>query len=448
MSHHRCFSTGALMAKCIVACLFFAISASAFAKATRIRLVWQDDPTSTMTVVWHQESGKPKQVLYSTKGPISLSNAKRASKTSQISTVDYMEMQNASAHLKKLKADTLYHFAINDSEGLGKSFSFKTASDTRKPFTFIAGGDSKTEERLRERYRKGNRMVAKLHPLFVLYAGDFTSGDGLNAEGWQHWLKDWSELSTTTDGRMIPIVPVRGNHEADEDILYRLFGLRSPKNYFALSFGGDLLRLYALNSEINIVRPSDKKNRSGKEMSPIETRQREWFIKDLESTKATFTAASYHKPIRPHTKSKGENDYLYRSWADVFHIHQLDLSIDGDSHMHKITWPVIPSTKEGSHQGFIRNDKEGTVFTGEGSWGAPERANNDDKPWTRQSGSIHQFKWIHVHPDQIKLHTVLLSNEAKAKSNSDADPFHIPEGIELFDPTGNEPFISVPARSK
>ncbi len=426
--------------------LLLSLTQGLLAKVSRIRLAWQEDPTSTLTLGWHQESGEAVAVHYQ----VARRGVDRPdegwAKVTEFRSENYMEMENRFAYLKDLKPDTDYQFAIRDSEGVTEVFHFRTAPDTAKPFTFIAGGDSKSEPRLRERYRKGNRMVAKLHPLFVVYAGDFISGDGLDPEGWRHWLHDWSELATTKEGRMIPIVVVRGNHEAEEEILYKLFGLHSPKNYFALSFGGDLMRFYSLNSEINIVKKGDR--RSFDKPSTMENRQTQWLEKDLKEVKATFTAASYHKPIRPHTKSKSENDYLYRTWAHLFHDQRLDLVIEGDSHMHKITWPVIPSNGNDSHEGFIRNDKEGTVFTGEGSWGAPVRNNDDDKPWTRQSGKIHQFKWIHVHPDAIRMHTVILDNKEKARANSERNPFEIPEGVELFQPEGQEAVITLKPRSK
>ena len=164
-----------------------------------------------------------------------------------------------------------------------------------------------------------------------------------------------------------------------------------------------------------------------------------------------FKMAGYHRPFHPHTASKHEADYQYAQWAQLFNDYGLSLSLDGDAHLHKITYPLKPSDAEGSFQGFIRDDATGTVFIGEGSWGAHPRVNNDDKPWTLQSGSFNQIKWIHVVPENEKslsmeIFTVITAtyddsdslslHVDEVESLNDDDLFGIPKNIRLFDPDG------------
>jgi hypothetical protein len=78
--------------------------------------------------------------------------------------------------------------------------------------------------------------------------------------------------------------------------------------------------------------------------------------------------------------------------------------------MVKQSYPVRPSTKRGSYENFIRDDEKGFVFIGEGSWGAPARPADDDKPWTMASASFHQFKWIQAFPDELLIRTVKFDN--------------------------------------
>ena len=103
-------------------------------------------------------------------------------------------------------------------------FYFKTAPDKPKAFTFVIGGDTKSFE---ESYQAGlasNKMVAKLSPLFVIFNGDFNSGNGTYPERWHQWLRDWDTLTTTPQGRKIPIVPIHGNHEnGNKTILNKIF---------------------------------------------------------------------------------------------------------------------------------------------------------------------------------------------------------------------------------
>ena len=137
---------------------------------------------------------------------------------------------------------------------------------------------------------------------------------------------------------------------------------------------------------------------------------------------------------------------MYRQWAFLFQQYGLSISLDADSHMHKITFPISPDSSGTAHMGFIRDDENGCMYIGEGSWGATPRENNDDKPWTLTSGSFNQIKWIHVFPEtgdkeaHLDIYTVISSeydqdttqifyDEIEALSEDNL--FHIPEGIRL-----------------
>ena len=81
--------------------------------------------------------------------------------------------------------------------------------------------------------------------------------------------------------------------------------------------------------------------------------------------------------MRPHYASKSEGDDEYLNWAQLFYDHAVDLVIECDSHIVKRTHPVRPSTATGSDEGFIQDDVAGTVYIGEGCWGAPLRSADD-----------------------------------------------------------------------
>jgi hypothetical protein len=415
------------------AALLLACCASLHAKTDRYRVVWEQDPATTAVIGWNQAKGK-NPVLYYDHVDHGTNVDKYSHQAKPDRNEKYLGMDSRFVTLKNLKPNSPCYFVIADSDSTSPRLWFRTAPDSPQPFTFIGGGDTKSDTEGRARGRKGNVMVSKLRPLFVLYAGDFTS-KGLKEDEWKNWLADWSADTTSSDGRVYPIVPVRGNHEPHPDILYRLFGLSDPKNYFAFNVGGDLLRLYALNSQIHVTgEPSTRRLVKGDK--PLDTpelqAQTKWLINDLKNNPGpTFKIASYHKPLRPHTSSKPENDYLYDAWAEPFHKYGVDAAIEGDSHMHKITYPVRPGIGPDSHQDFIRDDETGTIFMGEGSWGAKTRADDNDKPWTLDSAQITQFKWFHVHPNRIEIRTVLTENAEEVDSASDENPFALPEGLQL-----------------
>jgi len=109
--------------------------------------------------------------------------------------------------------------------------------------------------------------------------------------------------------------------------------------------------------------------------------------------------------------------------------------------MAKTTWPIIPSYGAGSDEGFIRDDCNGTVYTGEGCWGAPTRPNNDDKAWTRNSGSFNQFKWIFVDQNNIEFRTIQVDNANSVGQVSDNNIFQPPANLDIWNPSNGSVVI-------
>jgi phosphodiesterase/alkaline phosphatase D-like protein len=180
---------------------------------SKYRLVWTDDPTTTVTIGWDQGQVENPVVYY---GKEDFGQEWQKYPEGQVPTrivADYRGMNNHFVKLHNLEPDQNYYFVIKDNEYTSDRFWFKTAPDKPKAFTFIAGGDTKSSDPPLTAGRFSNRMVAKLRPLFVIFNGDFCSGRGVDDEDWQQWLNDWTFLTTTDDGRIIPIIPVHGNHE-------------------------------------------------------------------------------------------------------------------------------------------------------------------------------------------------------------------------------------------
>jgi hypothetical protein len=328
----------------------------------KYRLVWNDDPATSVVVEWNQLSGSDPAVYY---GPEDHGTDYILYPHMQEPTrVEYYRgMHNHFVKLTGLTPDTPYYFVIVDSEGVSERMWFKTAPDTPRPFTFISGGDTKSYGDALQAGRFSHQMVPKLRPLFVIFKGDFTSDGGIVDSEWHTWFDDWATLTKASDGRMFPLIPVQGNHEnGDKTVLHKLFDAPYQEGdmaniYYALSFGGNLLRIIVLNSEIE----------EGGE-------QRLWLENELTASQDhSFRLTAYHKPFRPHTSSKPDQDYQYEQWAQLFYDYGVNLSFDADSHMHKITYPLRPSTEAGSFEGFIRDDELGTMYLRElGSFVPPQ----------------------------------------------------------------------------
>jgi hypothetical protein len=383
-----------------------------YANNDKYRLILVDDPSSTITIGWNQISGASPTVHYDTADHDTNYLLYAFSKTED-RAVSHKGMDNRFVRLTGLTPNTNYYFVINDSEGTSQRFWFRTSPNDNSRLSFIAGGDSRNNSTPRQ---NANLLVSKLKPHAVFFGGDMT--DSNSSAQWQEWLDDW-QLTTAGDGRMFPIIPARGNHETDSSTIYNLFDTPDTNSYYAMTFGNDLIRTYTLNSEISVL---------GNQLT--------WLQNDLATSgNLTWKMAQYHKPMRPHAAWKAENNTQYDAWAQLFYDESVRLVVDCDSHMAKTTWPVKPSAEAGNDEGFVVEQTNGTVYTGEGCWGAPLRSNDDDKSWTRNSGSFNQFKLIFVEPSKIELRTIDVNNAASVGSVSNTDPFTLPSLLNVFTPS-------------
>lgn len=398
--------------KLLLTYLFILIVCFTYGNNDKYRLILVDDPSSTITIGWNQISGTSPIVHYDTVDHGTNHALYTFSKTED-RAVSHKGMDNRFVRLTGLTPNTNYYFVINDSQGTSQRFWFKTAPNDNSRLSFIAGGDSRNNSTPRQ---NANLLVSKLKPHAVFFGGDMT--DSNSSTQWQQWLNDW-QLTTAGDGRMFPIIPARGNHETDSSTIYNLFDTPNTNSYYAMTFGNNLIRTYTLNSEISVL---------GDQLT--------WLQNDLATSSGlTWKMAQYHKPMRPHAAWKAENNTQYDAWAQLFYDESVRLVVDCDSHMAKTTWPVKPSAEPGNDEGFVVEQTNGTVYTGEGCWGAPLRSNDDDKSWTRNSGSFNQFKLIFVDPTKIELRTIDVNNAASVGSVSNTDPFTLPTLLNVFTPS-------------
>ncbi|WP_459209490.1 fibronectin type III domain-containing protein [Aquimarina rhabdastrellae] len=378
----------------------------------KYRLTLRGNPATSIVVGWNQISGSNPIVYYDTVDHGTDYTSYTNSKTPD-RTVSYKGMNNTFARLTNLQPNTAYYFVIRDSQGTSSRFWFKTAPADNSRLSFIAGGDSRNNRTPRQ---NANRLVAKLKPHAVLFGGDMTDDD-TNSQ-WQTWFNDW-QLTKANDGRMFPIIAARGNHEGSNNSIYNLFDTPSSSVYYGITFGNDLVRTYTLNTEISI---------SGNQTS--------WLDNDLSANQdVIWKMAQYHKPMRPHVRFKSEGNSQYNNWASLFYNRGVQLVVECDAHTVKTTWPVRPASGSGTDEGFVRDDKNGTVYVGEGCWGAPLRSNDDNKDWTRNSGRFNQFKLIFVDENKIETRTIKVDNANQVGEVSNNNVFQLPNNLDVWNPS-------------
>lgn len=390
-------------------------------RTEKYRLVWFEDPATTATFVWNQLQGEPATLHYGTKNFDQDSKKYPASQQTD-KVINFDGMRNCMVTLKDLTPDTWYFMCLSDDFGVSRRFYFRTAPNQPKPFTFIAGGDSRNFRDVRQ---AANTMVRKLQPLFVAFTGDMINRD--NAVEWNDWLDDW-QLTINEKGRLIPIAPHRGNHEARAISVPNHFGMPQD-SYAAFNIGDKLFRYYILNSQI-----------------PADGAQGSWLKSDLAQNAegVTHLVAGYHKPMRPHTSGKplGRNPY---KWAETFYKYGFDLVLESDSHVMKRTLPVKPDPRAKGGFKAAPGDPKATIYVGEGCWGAPLRNANVNYPWTVDRAAFNGFDWVHVTPEGLFDKTVKVDNVASVGEIDPSDPFANPQGLELWKPNGAEEILRIPA---
>jgi len=403
----------------------FIIIATLIAKADtgRYRIMFGNDPSTEITIGFDAYATNTNPTLYYSTSPIDVNNLNNLTtkQTPNVTNTQY-GMVNCFVQLTNLLPDQTYYFVIKDNIGISDEYNFDTIADNNDTeLSIIAGGDSRNDAITNTLPVRAvaNKIVSKLKAHALMFNGDLT--DKRSNAQWQRWLDDW-QLTISTSNRITPIIPARGNHENSNAQLGYLFDC--PANmYYTNSLGSNLLEIYTLNSENPLSAATD---------------QTTWLENKLANSSSIWKFAQYHKPIRPHVKLKKEGPIQYAYWANLFYQYEVDAVLEGDAHTVKTTWPIIPcSGGFDCVEGFKRDDLNGTVYLGEGSYAAPPRLNDDDKTWTRASGSFNQFKWIFVNKDEMEIRTVKYDentntdviNEVQANNR-----FTIPQNLDIWDP--------------
>lgn len=414
------------------------ISQEASAATTHHRVIWDQDPTSTAVIGFSPDgtSGSP-YVKYGS------STEESGWSTVNVDSSETFDggLTSHFVRLTNLTPDSAVYYRVCDNSGCGQRFWFKTAPNDNSPYIVVAGGDTRTGWDTR---RAGNTLISKIRPLFIMHGGDFTSGN--SDSEMDQFLTDWTMTYSddTIDGyaykRIYPMVPTHGNHEdGNYKTLCEVFGVDYNQDgtcdesdtYGAFNVS-PLLRVYTLNSQFQ---------NSG--WSSYATAMNNWLSSDLASNggTATWRFAQYHKPMFPHYTGKSNNQTLFNWWADEFYDNAMNLVVESDTHICKLTTTVQPSGST-----FAATTNGGTVYVGEGSWGAPARSANDAKSWTVDLASIQQFKVITVTSNELVVRTAEFDSGASTLSRADreSDPTVLPSNVNWWsaDEVGTEMTLS------
>jgi len=357
-------------------------------KPAQWRLVWTESPATEAALIWSTKEAGDKHVLKF-----------RRRGTEEFETVEARsgayepdELFWHAAKLSGLKAETEYDVQMVSDGEESPVFYFATAPERDRAFTILFGGDSRSSSKDR---RAVNRMIASLVErsladdnlandiLALAHGGDYiVSGSSLPQ--WTQWMTD-HELTVTSDGRLLPVIPARGNHDRG-DLFNPVFGFPADdENQYMLTISGQLA-LITLNTN---------ESTSGDQAAWLKERLKE------ARPKHRWLLAQYHRPAFPAVKTPGG---ALRDWVPLFEEFNVDLVCEADGHCIKRTVPI----RDGKH------DPTGVVYIGEGGLGVGQRSPKKDR-WYLQSPGMadkgHHVQALTFGDDLLRYQCIRLGGE-------------------------------------
>lgn len=288
--------------------------------------------------------------------------------------------------LDDLEPATRYYITVEtDGETLGE-YWFETAPDDDRDVAVLMGGDSRVgDARVQDdnRRRMMNRRMAILledNPQIVALAH---TADYTNRAYWSQelfWLNDHFETTTTSNGRLLPIIPSRGNHDLDVGFEEKFWNPERENDFYFTSRISADVALVILNTEIS---------RGGD--------QRVWLDETLRELRpqVRYITAYFHQPAWPSVRAFSSGEGSRRAWVGLFEEHGVDLVGAGHDHALKRTAPIRNAAP----------DPEGIIYIGDGGLGVGNREVATDRWYLRAGGmamsidNVHFIRYTREHID-------------------------------------------------
>jgi hypothetical protein len=139
-------------------------------------LIWQQDPTTTMTIDWHTEVGDQADpiVRYKVVGEGNWGEIKAAQHP-----FPYSNRTIHRVELTELHPDTFYRFRVGE---FSRAYKFRTMplNIHERPLVIAAGGDTSHGRHMRQM----NRVAMEYDPDFIVWGGDLAYADGHEDRVW------------------------------------------------------------------------------------------------------------------------------------------------------------------------------------------------------------------------------------------------------------------------
>jgi hypothetical protein len=294
------------------------------------------------------------------------------------------------AVLTGLKPNINYYFVMTSDNKASRRLWFKTAPDRGTAFSLLHGGDSRSRHLNRCRMNILVANLAKKDPaiLAFVHGGDYVM-NGNSWNNWSSWLSHY-ELTTGGNGRVLPIIPVRGNHD-DGPIFNQIFNIR---DWYTTNLGRDVA-IVSFNSDEVTTRGDSPKN-----TNQLPNRNIRWLDSKLATLrpKTKWLLANYHIPLYPAVKSIPDQTAIL---APIFEKHNINLGCECDGHTIKRTVPIRNGKK----------DPTGIIYIGEGGMGVTQRTPKKDRWYLALADSGNHVMKLSFAPKKLTITTILMNSK-------------------------------------
>ncbi|MEX2428180.1 MAG: metallophosphoesterase family protein [Bacteroidales bacterium] len=361
-----------------------------------LRVLFEQDPSSNATISWTTtEEGSFSVVYYDTE-PRNGNVGDYRFKSENVRTGAYslrseekeagMESWYHHAELEDLEPSTTYYIVAETEGDRTDEYHFITAAEDDRDIGLLVGGDSRIGDQRTDPdnpRRQMNKVMCGLleeNPqiLALMHSADYT-----NRAYWSqlyYWLKDHTEMTTTEDGRLLPIIPSRGNHDLDVGFeeMFNWPGEDGVDTYFTSSLS-DQVSLIVLNTEISLG--GDQRIWLDKQLSNLRPHKR-WIM------------PVYHRTSYPSVRSYQSGEGRRLNWVSLFEKYNVDLVGEGHDHSLKRTVPIRGNEMRA----------EGIVYIGDGGLGVAPRDVVSDRWYLQKPGmaeSVHNVHMLEFKKDEI-----------------------------------------------
>ena len=186
----------------------------------RIILTWTGSTATSQSVTWRTDTSVKEAsaeiALALPKARFDEGAKSYKARTEKLELVDPAKVvvHYHSVEFSDLKPDTLYAYRVGSGDRWSEWIQFRTAKAEAAPFSFLYFGDAQNSilsfwsRIIRAAYKKAP------HAAFSIHAGDLVNTAHKDRE-WAEWFKAGGWIHSS-----VPSIPVSGNHEYTNCLLY------------------------------------------------------------------------------------------------------------------------------------------------------------------------------------------------------------------------------------